>query len=70
MVEALGIIIDRHPKGRPRKRENYTIEKIGCPYFNYKTRGRSVRKKKFFHQKNYPKKVDTDVLNLLLTQIL
>jgi len=22
MVEALGIIIDRRPKGRPRKREN------------------------------------------------
>jgi hypothetical protein len=22
MVEALGIIIDRHPKGRPRKMEN------------------------------------------------
>jgi hypothetical protein len=22
MVEALGIIIDRHPKGRPRKRES------------------------------------------------
>jgi hypothetical protein len=30
MVEALGIIIDRRPKGRPRKMENYTIEKIGC----------------------------------------
>ena len=22
IVQALGIIIDRHPKGRPRKREN------------------------------------------------
>ncbi len=30
MVEALGIIIDRRPKGRPRKREGYTIGKIGC----------------------------------------
>jgi len=30
MVEALGIIIDRRPKGRPRKMESWTIEKIGC----------------------------------------
>ena len=30
MIETLGIIIDRRPKRRPRKRENYTIEKIGC----------------------------------------
>jgi len=30
MVEALGIIIDRRPKGRPRKKESQTIEKIGC----------------------------------------
>ena len=30
MVEPLGIIIDRHPKGRICKRENWTIEKIGC----------------------------------------
>ena len=30
MVEALGITVDRRPKGRPRKMENYTIEKIGC----------------------------------------
>jgi len=30
MVEALGIIIDRHPKGRLRKTESYTIEKIEC----------------------------------------
>ena len=29
MVEALGITKDRHPKGRPRKMENKTIEKIG-----------------------------------------
>jgi hypothetical protein len=29
MVEALGIIIDRRPKGRPRRRESQTIEKIG-----------------------------------------
>jgi len=29
-VEALGIIIDRRPKGRPRKRKSQTIEKIGC----------------------------------------
>jgi len=28
MVEALGIIIDRRPKGRPRKRESYTNRKI------------------------------------------
>ncbi len=30
MVKALGIIIDRRPKGSPRKRENKIIEKIGC----------------------------------------
>ena len=30
MVKALGIIIDRHTKGRTRKMGNYTIEKIGC----------------------------------------
>jgi len=30
MVEALDIIIDRRPKGRLRKMEGYTIEKIGC----------------------------------------
>jgi len=30
MVEVLSIIIDRRPKGRLRKMENYTIEKIGC----------------------------------------
>ncbi len=30
MVEALGIIIDRRPKGRPRRRESKTIKKIGC----------------------------------------
>ena len=29
MIEALGIIIYRRSKGRPRKRESYTIEKIG-----------------------------------------
>ncbi len=29
MVEALGIIIDRRPKGRPRKMESQTIEKTG-----------------------------------------
>jgi len=29
IVEALGIIIDRRPKGRPRKMESQTIEKIG-----------------------------------------
>jgi len=35
MVEALAIIIDRCPKGRPLKRENETIEKIGClPVFS------------------------------------
>jgi len=30
MVEALGITIDRRPKGRPRKMKSYAIEKIGC----------------------------------------
>ena len=30
MVEILGIIIDRHPKRRPRKMESKTIDKIGC----------------------------------------
>jgi len=30
MVEALGIIIDRRPKGRLSKMGNYAIEKIGC----------------------------------------
>jgi len=27
MVEALGIILDSRPKGRPRKIKSYTIEK-------------------------------------------
>jgi hypothetical protein len=30
MVKALGIIIDRCPKGRLCKIESQTIEKIGC----------------------------------------
>jgi hypothetical protein len=32
MVEALGItiMIDRRPKGRPRKMESKTVEKIEC----------------------------------------
>ena len=30
MVEALGIIIDRRPKGKPHKMESETIVKIGC----------------------------------------
>ncbi|MGB6371713.1 MAG: hypothetical protein WBF68_11945 [Atribacterota bacterium] len=30
MVEALDIIIDKRPKGSPRKMESQTIEKIGC----------------------------------------
>ena len=30
MIEALGITLDRRLKGRPRKMENQTIEKIGC----------------------------------------
>ena len=34
MVETLGIIIDRCPKGRFRKVARQTIDKIGCPYFN------------------------------------
>jgi len=29
MVEAIDIIIDRRPKGRPGKMESYTIEIIG-----------------------------------------
>ena len=29
MIETLSITIDRRSKGRPRKRENQTIEKIG-----------------------------------------
>ncbi len=29
IVKALGIIIDRRPKGRPRKIESQTIEKTG-----------------------------------------
>jgi len=33
MVEPLNITIDRCLKGRPRKRENNTIEKIGCVSF-------------------------------------
>ena len=32
IVEVLGIIIDMRPKGRPRKMESYTIEKIGCVF--------------------------------------
>ncbi len=27
IVKALGITIDRRPKGSPRKRESYTVEK-------------------------------------------
>lgn len=30
MVEVLGIIVDRRPKGKPHKMESQTIEKIGC----------------------------------------
>ena len=30
MVEALSIVIDRRPKGRPHKMESLTIEKIRC----------------------------------------
>jgi len=37
MVEAVGITIDRRPKGRPRKRESLTIEKIGWFLFKFKT---------------------------------
>lgn len=38
MVETLGIIIDRRPKGKSRKMESQTIEKIGCvvPIFHKK----------------------------------
>ena len=39
MVEALGITIDRRPKGRLRKMDGYTIEKIGCiPIFTLKSK--------------------------------
>ena len=30
MVEALGVTIDKRSKGRLRKMESYTIEKVGC----------------------------------------
>ena len=30
MVEVLGIIIYRRPKGKPHKMESQTIDKIGC----------------------------------------
>ena len=33
MVDALGITIDRRPKGRSRKMESQTIEKIGVSLF-------------------------------------
>ena len=35
MIEALGIIIGRRPKGRPRKMESETIEKIDFIKFKY-----------------------------------
>jgi hypothetical protein len=35
IVEALGIIIDRRPKGRLHKRGSLTIEKIGVPIFQW-----------------------------------
>ena len=51
MVETLGIIIDRRPKGRPRKMESWTIEKIGCPYlFTERLREFSI-KGKFVYKK-------------------
>jgi hypothetical protein len=36
MVEALGIIIYRRPKGRPRKKGklNHIKDRMCCPYFN------------------------------------
>ena len=46
MVEVLGIIIDIHPKGRPRKRESQTIEKIGYIYLF------SIRRKKWDYQQH------------------
>jgi len=33
IAEALGIIIDRRPKGSPRKRGSQIMEKIGVPVF-------------------------------------
>jgi hypothetical protein len=39
MVEALGIIIDRRPKERPLKMENYNIEKIVCIPISIKNSG-------------------------------
>jgi len=35
MVETLGIILDRCPKGRPCKMESQTIEKIGCVHIKF-----------------------------------
>jgi len=34
IVRAFGIITNRHPKGRPRKRECYTLKEIQCVFFN------------------------------------
>ena len=34
MVEALGIIVDRHPKGRPRKMEAKPEKNRMCHNFN------------------------------------
>jgi len=30
IVKALGIIIEKYPRRKLRKRENWTMEKIGC----------------------------------------
>ena len=62
MVETLGIIIDRRPKGRPRKRENWTIEKIGCVFILIKKIEREDEK---WYCKTWPhntskKKVDKE----------
>jgi hypothetical protein len=39
MIETLSITIDRRPKGRLRKMDGYTIEKIGCiPIFTLKSK--------------------------------
>ncbi|MHA1232832.1 MAG: hypothetical protein ACTSPQ_19565, partial [Candidatus Helarchaeota archaeon] len=46
MVEALSIIIDRCPKGRPRKKESYTIGKIGFVHIFHKNKKRSYSKMK------------------------
>jgi len=44
MVETLSISVDRHTKGRPRKREKETIKKIGYPYFKLNLEIKKIEK--------------------------